>query len=249
MTSQTDYGENALAKHLMLLETRACRDGKQPLTTKTAIQGALADPSVFVFGNLLDHPAVKALASSSEHADWLCALNIFAYGTYLDYKSKGRAHFPAALNSDVVAIKKLKMLTVAEMASRTRVLSYGDLQSQLDLSSVRDLEDLLIDCLNENLVHGTLDQRNEKFHATFTFGRDLRDDQIDGCIQKLDQWLRTSEKLIDEIGNQIVMVENAKQKELKRNNDIEKKCASLKHANKAKKGPTKPLREGKALQD
>lgn len=210
------YGENALMKYVALLQTRACREGQQPVTTKTAIQGALTDPSVYVFGALLDHPSVRSLKASGQYSDWLNALEIFAFGTYLDYKAHGSTNFPTLVKNDVGALKKLKMLTIAELATKHRVLSYKELHSSLDVTSVRDLEDIIIECINDQLVRGTLDQRNNTFHINFSFSRDIRPGQIVDLIENLDDWLNSSDTLIETMGKQINEVVRVKEKENER---------------------------------
>lgn len=51
------------------------------------INHATASPGVYVFGELLECECVKAI-SSSPHASSMRLLEIFAYGTYGDYKSE-----------------------------------------------------------------------------------------------------------------------------------------------------------------
>ncbi len=47
-----------------------------------------------------------------------------------------------------------------------QVLPYADLMSQLDIASLRDLEDLLItDCLYAGLLKGRLDQQHRCFQV------------------------------------------------------------------------------------
>lgn len=53
------------------------------------INHATASPGVYVFGELLECECVKAI-SSGPHAKSVRLLEIFAYGTYDDYKSECR---------------------------------------------------------------------------------------------------------------------------------------------------------------
>ena len=65
------------------------------LLTKTAkgtaavelVQRVLEAPGVYVFGELLETECVKEL-SSGENANYVKLLELFAYGTYKDYKRK-----------------------------------------------------------------------------------------------------------------------------------------------------------------
>lgn len=55
-------------------------------------------------------------------------------------------------------MKKLKMISIAEMASKQKSLRYDDLQRELDIPNTRELEDLIIDCIYNDLLKGKLDQ-------------------------------------------------------------------------------------------
>lgn len=53
------------------------------------IKQALGAPGVYVFSELLETECVKEVASGP-HANYVRLLEIFAYGTYADYKSKNQ---------------------------------------------------------------------------------------------------------------------------------------------------------------
>ncbi len=59
-------------------------------------------------------------------------------------------------------LKKLKMISIADSAQKSKVLNYSELMSELDMdkNNVRELEDLIIDCIYNELVAGQLDQLN-----------------------------------------------------------------------------------------
>lgn len=58
-----------------------------PFLTSTSFAQVLEAPSVYVFGELLDHPNIKALAEggSADGLKYFNLLNIFAFGTYKQY--------------------------------------------------------------------------------------------------------------------------------------------------------------------
>jgi COP9 signalosome complex subunit 7 len=51
------------------------------------------------------------------------------------------------------------MLTLTTLAQRSKTLDYQDLMQALHIESVRELEDLMIDCIYNELLTGQLDQR------------------------------------------------------------------------------------------
>ena len=53
---------------------------------------------------------------------------------------------------------KLRMLTIVSLAHRSKKVSYASLQSELGISNVRELEDLIIDTIYSGLLEGRLDQ-------------------------------------------------------------------------------------------
>ena len=118
------------------------------------ISQVLEHPSVFVFGELLDVSGVKDLEGSPS-AGSLELLRIFAYGTWSDYKER-QAQLPA-LNEAQAA--KLKKLTVVALAAQTKVLEYDVLMRGVELRGVRELEDLIIECIYTGLLQGRLDQQ------------------------------------------------------------------------------------------
>ena len=72
------------------------------------------------------------------------------------------------------ATKKLRLLTIASLAAKTKVIKYSDLQAQLNIESVRELEDLIIEGTNVNVLRGKLDQRSSQFEVEFAMGRDIQ---------------------------------------------------------------------------
>ena len=48
------------------------------------------------------------------------------------------------------------------------------LQSELDLKSVREVEDLIIEGISCGIMNGKLDQKRERFEVDFVIGRDIR---------------------------------------------------------------------------
>jgi len=74
------------------------------------------------------------------------------------------------------------------------LLDYSILMASLKIDNVRELEDLIIDCIYNELIEGQLDQRGQQFHVTQCFGRDMRVQDIDGCLAKLEDWDRQLEE-------------------------------------------------------
>ncbi len=97
-------------------------------------------------------------------------LSIFAYGVYNDYLS-AKSELPPL---DDAMTKKLRLLTLATLASNAKLIPYSDLQAHLHVDSVRELEDLIIEGANQNVVQGKLDQKGGHFEVDFAMARDIQ---------------------------------------------------------------------------
>lgn len=116
----------------------------------------------------------------------LQTLELFAYDTYQKYKAQhGSGKF---IDLKPQQVKKLKMISIADMSHKSKVLGYQDLMRLLDIQDLRELEDLMIDCIYNELLSGKLDQMNQQFHAVNTFGRDARPTDLESMIGKLEEW-------------------------------------------------------------
>ena len=54
------------------------------------------------------------------------------------------------------------------------MLAYGLLMTELGLSTVRELEDLVIEGISAGVVQGKLDQKSSHFEVDYVIGRDIR---------------------------------------------------------------------------
>lgn len=122
------------------------------------VMQAINNPSIFVFGELIDQPNVAALATSADTEATHRLLLLFAYGTYSDYVANA-AQLPS-LGED--AKRKLKQMSIVSLASSNKVIPYTTLLKPLDFDSVRDLEDAVIDAMNKDVLRGRLDHLREQ---------------------------------------------------------------------------------------
>jgi hypothetical protein len=85
-------------------------------------------------------------------------------------------------------LKKLKQLTIVSLAKQSKVVSYKVLQENLDISNLRELEDLVIESIYAGLLRGKLDQRAEHLEVKYAISRDIKDEDLDEMMQKLTDW-------------------------------------------------------------
>jgi len=180
------------------------------------IQQVLKHPQIFVFGELLEAASVKDLANS-QHKPYYDLLRLFASGTYQDYKA--RSDLPKLTPPQLT---KLKQLSVVEYAAKNKALSYEKLLSDLDLSNVRELEDIIIDCVYLGLIQGKLDQRKRVFEVQSVIGRDLGQGEVDDMIAQLNTWLSSSESVLKTLDKKIEQANALYEKKKNQQNEIEK---------------------------
>jgi len=187
------------------------------------IQQVLKHPQIFVFGELLEASSVKDLANS-QHKPYYDLLRLFASGTYQDYKA--RSDLPKLTPPQLT---KLKQLSVVEYAAKNKALSYEKLLSDLDIGNVRELEDIIIDCVYLGLIQGKLDQRKRIFEVQSVIGRDLGQGEVDDMIDQLNTWLSSSESVLKTLEKKIEQANTLYEKKKTQQNDLEKqKKISLK---------------------
>ncbi|EFJ46735.1 hypothetical protein VOLCADRAFT_81770 [Volvox carteri f. nagariensis] len=168
------------------------------------IAKATADPGVFGFGELLDVPNIKEL-QGTDLSPHYALLQLFAFGTWSDYQANAGS-FPQLLEQQVL---KLKQLTVASLAASQKasamVLPYSQLQASLQIGSVRELEDFLINhCFYTGvIIAGKLDQKQACLQVHDVLGRDVRPEQLPDLIQRMARWIAAGDELLRAIEGRV----------------------------------------------
>ena len=108
------------------------------------------------------------------------------------------------------------------------MLDYKALMRDLEIGSLRELEDLIIDCIYNDLVSGKLDQLNQRFHVTNCTGRDLRPEDIGSALAKLEAWdaqLESAQKFIEDkvVNSSNQSIKQNYERQLRQAEDIAKK--------------------------
>ncbi|CAB3376753.1 Hypothetical predicted protein [Cloeon dipterum] len=151
-------------------------------------------------------------------------LKMFAYGTYREYLSKQNDLFELTPTQQ----KKLKHLTLVAMATKNKCIPYSDLLLELDIKNVRDLEDLIIEAIYADIIHGKLDQKNSQLEVDFAIGRDIRLEEIGTIVETLQQWCDSCETVLSCIETQIIRANTEKLKSLKHKESVEQEIVNIK---------------------
>ena len=75
-------------------------------------------------------------------------------------------------------MKKLRKLTILDLASKNKSLFYDDLFRELGLKNEIDLEELIIEMIYQDLLVCLIDQRNKEVKITSCKGRDIKSEEI-----------------------------------------------------------------------
>ncbi|KAI0651409.1 hypothetical protein C8Q79DRAFT_899188 [Trametes meyenii] len=163
------------------------------------IQDATTAPGVFVFGELLELPNIQELAGHEQHSRFYSLLQLFAYKTYPDYIQ----HKDALPVLNDAQTTKLKQLTLVSLAQDSRILPYNELLRVLDMPTVRELEDLIIDAIYLDIVRGKLDQKAGQFEVEYTMGRDLEPGKVEQLLFSLQNWASTTASVLAKLDEKL----------------------------------------------
>jgi len=187
------------------------------------IKQALESPGVFVFGELLDMPNIQDLMNTP-HGPYLTLLNIFAFGTF---KNLSESVEPLPEVSEAMS-RKLRLLTVVSLAETSKVLAYSLLMTELGLSTVRELEDLVIEGISAGVVQGKLDQKSSHFEVDYVIGRDIRKTDIGSIVSVLSAWCDNCDNMLRGIEGQVDKVNGERREHITHKASLDTKMNELK---------------------
>ncbi|KAF9092870.1 COP9 signalosome complex subunit 7a [Mortierella sp. GBA35] len=188
------------------------------------IKDVLTAPGVVVFGELLAMPNVVELKSHPEHARYHRLLEIFSFGTYQDYL-QNKDSLPEIT---VVQRAKLQQLSIVTLSERVRAIPYEHLLQYLEIDNVRQLEDLIMDAIYQNLINANLDQKLKLVEVHSAMGRDLRPGQAQDMLRVLADWTKTSEALLQALSAKMGEVRENYEKEKLAKEAFEKELETIK---------------------
>lgn len=183
------------------------------------VKQALEHSGVYNFGELLDCANVQALAEPGAESHRLVeVLRIFAFGTYSDYKARQGE----LLELTAAQKHKLQLLTVVSLATKDKYIKFADLQAAVDLHSQREVEDLIIEAVYQNLISGKMDQENQCLIIESSSCRDCRDEDIDEIISTLSWWHESAQKMVTSLDGMVDHTANSFEKHKSSREELEK---------------------------
>ncbi|KAJ4404478.1 hypothetical protein N0V91_005822 [Didymella pomorum] len=188
---------NALEPFLAL-----SKSATSPRAASDLVVQATSAPNTYVFAELLRTPNIQALRSSPEHAAYLTLLEIFAWGTWADYKSNSSLPKLSAQQH-----QKLLLLSLLPLSHSHATLTYAALQSALDLPSARALEELITHAIYAGLLTATLDPAHSRVTVTSISPlRDLAPGSVPALQSTLATWSTRCDAALADLEAQVEKV-------------------------------------------
>jgi len=227
-TSSSTSAESNLEGYVAMASTKDCSGS----FLESYIDVVLKAKDIFTFGELLAVKNVQNMEKDTKYSPALHLLQIFAYGTYAEYKSKQKSLGLRDLKAEESF--KLKQLSVVEAASKSKSLFYKALLSELDLKNVRELEDLIIECVYAGILQGKLDQRKGCFEVQSVIGRDIGPKDLDNMLDTLGGWVKNSEEVLTTLDTRMKQANATVEKKKKEHDDLSKdKTEAIEHIKQA----------------
>ena len=193
------------------------------------IQQVTEAPNIFTFGELLNIDGIAQLEGNDTYKKEWKLLQLFTFGTYPDYL-ENTADFPTLSE---MQIKKLRLLTIASLASESKHVQYSILMRNLALGNLREVEDLIIEAIYADIIKGKLNQKEERLEVDFVIGRDIRVEMVDNIISILDSWRANCETAMSSLEAQIQRGNDAKEIKIKQNKMVEDEVEAIQKALKS----------------
>merc|ERR1719167_763346 len=169
---------------------------------------------------------------NTPNSKYLALLNLFAYGTY---KSLAESAGSLPEMTDLMT-RKLRLLTVVSLAEQNKLLPYNLLMSELEINTVRELEDLVIEGISAGVVLGKLDQKSSCFEVDFVIGRDIRKIDIGAIVSVLTAWCDNCDSMLTNIESQVDKVNKEKAETIKHKAALDQKINDVKQRIKNQTG-------------
>jgi len=187
------------------------------------VSQALEAHGVYVFGELINLPNIQELSKSSETKPFWDALHLFAYGTYGDYLQQ-QASLPKFTEKQ---LNKLRQLTIVSFAEHQKHIRYETLLEQLGMHSLRQLEDLIIDAIYENIIQGKLDQSKQQLEIDHCMGRDVRPEDLPGLVNTLTEWCDQCQVMLSSLDEQMTQADKRKSQAIEKRQNMEKELEKV----------------------
>ncbi|KAG8939036.1 hypothetical protein FRC00_014239, partial [Tulasnella sp. 408] len=74
------------------------------------------------------------------------------------------------------------------------------------ITTLRELEDLIIDAMYQDVLKGRLDQKEQQLELEYTMGRDIRPGQLEQLLAALKSWSSQTEQVINALDTKLTQI-------------------------------------------
>jgi len=188
------------------------------------IQQVTEVPNIFTFGELLHIEGITQLEGNESFLKEWKLLQLFTFGVYTDYLEHVE-DFPTLSEGQ---IKKIRLLTIASLASTTKHVPYSLLMDKLGLQKLREVEDLIIEAMYAHIIKGKLNQKEQRLEVDFVIGRDIQPQMVDNIISILNSWRDKCESAMSSLEAQITRGNDAKEVRTSQKKAVEEQVENIK---------------------
>ncbi|KAH7344264.1 hypothetical protein BKA66DRAFT_434360 [Pyrenochaeta sp. MPI-SDFR-AT-0127] len=188
---------NALEPFLAL-----SKSATSPRAASDLVTQATSAPNTYVFAELLQTPNIQNLRNSEGHASYLTLLEIFAWGSWEDYKAQ-----PNLPKLSAQQHQKLLLLSLLPLSRSHSTLTYKHLLTALDLPTTRALEELITTAIYSGLITATLDPAHSLISVTSISPlRDLAPGSLPALQTTLQSWSQRCDSALADLEAQVEKV-------------------------------------------
>ena len=160
------------------------------MTIRSLVLKIFSEPNVFAGYDQIKGILAPALQKSgAEGAKLAKTLDLFSYGTYSDYV-KDTSPFLPLTDSQIFKLRQLTVMSIVQAFAfqKNRIIPYQEFQQALDLSTGRQVEEVLISCIYAGVMGAKLCQKTNslKLDPTVVFQtRDVPATQVTRMVEQL----------------------------------------------------------------
>uniref|UniRef100_A0A915KDI4 PCI domain-containing protein n=1 Tax=Romanomermis culicivorax TaxID=13658 RepID=A0A915KDI4_ROMCU len=220
-----DQSPHPLERFLIL-----AKSAKGAAATNLILQ-VIDAPNIYFFAELFSSANIAELERNSDYKPYFDLLQIFAYGLYSDYAKNASYFSKIPLNSHMIG--KLRELTIVSLAKEKKRLPYVQLLKELALSNVRELEDLIIDAIYNNVIVGKLDQKNQTLEIESCAGRDVKIEELSRIKEILECFTERCHVMLSNMEQEMDTANRLKSETVQRRQKQEQEFENLKKTLKA----------------
>ena len=162
---------------------------------------------IYLVSKFLDNPKIQNLGAKNKYFQ---TLKLFSHLTYLDYKN-GKANY---IDLKPKMLKKLKVLSIMEIAKFNKNIDYNYLKKTLDIIDNFELEEILFETISSGLIDGCVNSMKQCVNVISVKPRNN--------LLDLNKAEATIDKWINNINHANMFIENQEKELNKENNELKK---------------------------